>query len=33
MSIPTLIYFENGTMTGKVVGVQAKEQIAAAMGV
>ena len=33
MSIPTLIYFEDGNMTGKAVGVQMKEQIAAALGV
>ena len=33
MSIPTLIYFEDGKQVAKVVGVQAKEQIAAAMGV
>lgn len=33
MSIPTLIYFEDGKQIGKAVGVQMKEQIAAAMGV
>ncbi len=33
MSIPTLIYFEDGEQVGKVVGVQTKEQIAAALGV
>ena len=33
MSIPTLIYLEDGNMTGKAVGVQMKEQIAAALGV
>ena len=33
MSIPTLIYFEDGNMTGKAVGFQMKEQIAAALGV
>mgnify|MGYP000799143041 FL=1 len=33
MSIPTLIYFEDGKQVGKAVGVQMKEQIAAALGV
>ena len=33
MSIPTLVYFEDGEQVAKVVGVQTKEQIAAAMGV
>lgn len=33
MSIPTLIYFEDGKQIGKAVGVQMKEQIAAALGV
>lgn len=33
MSIPTLIYFEDGKQIGKAVGVQMKEQIADALGV
>ncbi len=33
MSIPTLIYFEDGKQIGKAVGVQMKEQIVDALGV
>ena len=33
MSIPTLIYFQNGKVVNKTVGVQSLAQIASAMGV
>ena len=33
MSIPTLLYFKDGKLVNKTVGVQTLPQIAAAMGV
>ena len=33
MSIPTLLYFQNGQLINKTVGVQSLAQISAAMGV
>ena len=33
MSIPTLLYFQNGELVNKTVGVQSLAQISAAMGV
>ena len=33
MSIPTLLYFQDGNLINKTVGVQSLAQIAAAMGV
>ena len=33
MSIPTLLYFKDGQLVNKTVGVQSLSQIAAAMGV
>ena len=32
MSIPTLIYFQDGKVTGKAVGVQSRVQVLAALG-
>ena len=32
MSIPTLIYFQDGKITGKAVGVQSRNQVLAALG-
>ena len=33
MSIPTLVYFEDGKQLGKAVGVQSADQIKSALGV
>ena len=32
MSIPTLIYFQDGKVTGKAVGVQSRTQVLAGLG-
>ena len=32
MSMPTLIYFQDGKITGKAVGVQSRNQVLAALG-
>ena len=32
MSIPTLIYFQDGKVTGKAVGVQSRTQVRAGLG-